>query len=128
LSAHNFFSAALELRRNKKPTVFFFGAYYFFGSSKESGESRSTTENRLIGRTRLDRDLTGRSFTFGQVSAEYDEIQDLSLRTDPVVGVGYRFVTHEKLTISGSTGPSYIYQRYFGDDEDYFTILFGDDL
>ncbi len=123
------FSTGIELRRNKKPTDFFFGAYYFFGSAKESGKGRATTENRLLGRTRLDRDLTDRSFAFGQVSAEHDEIQRLSLRTDPVVGVGYRFVEREKLKISGRTGPGYVYQRYFGGDtEDYFTILFGGDL
>jgi putative salt-induced outer membrane protein YdiY len=123
------FSTALESRRKKKPTDFFFGAYYFFGSTRESGESSVTTENRLLGRTRLDRDLTDRSFAFGQVSAEYDEIQNLSLRTDPVVGVGYRFVEREKLTIAGRSGPGYVYQRYFGGDtEDYFTILFGGDL
>ena len=123
------FSTAVELRRIKKPTDFFFGAYYFFGSTKESGESSTTTENRLLGRTRLDRDLTDRSFAFGQISAEYDEIQNLSLRTDPVVGIGYRFVDCKKLTISGRTGPGYVYQRYFGGDtEDYFTILFGGDL
>jgi hypothetical protein len=98
------FSTALEISRKKKPTDFFFGAYYFFGSTKESGGSRATTENRLLGRTRLDRDLTDRSFAFGQVSAEYDEIQRLSLRTDPAVGLGYRFVAREKLTISGRTG------------------------
>jgi putative salt-induced outer membrane protein YdiY len=117
------FSTALELRRKKKLTDFFFGAYYFFSSAKESGESRVTNENRLLGRTRLDRDLTDRSFAFGQISAEYDETQSFSLRTDPVVGVGYRFVAREKLTISGRTGPDYVYQRYFGGDtEDYFTI------
>ncbi|UCD82520.1 MAG: DUF481 domain-containing protein [Desulfobacterales bacterium] len=123
------FSAAFELRRQKKPTDFFFGAYYFFGSSKKSGESRVTTENRFLGRTRLDRDLSDRVFAFGQVSAEYDEIQSLSLRTDPIVGLGYRFVKREKLSISGRTGPGYVYQRYFGGDtEDYFTLLFGGDL
>lgn len=123
------FSTALELRRRKKPTNFFFGAYYFYGTSKKSGESSIATENRLLGRTRLDRDLSSRTFAFGQVSAEYDEIQSLSLRTDPVVGFGYRFVEREKLTISGRTGPGYVYQRYFGGDtEDYFTILFGGDL
>ena len=122
-------SSALELRRQKKPLDFFFGAYYFFQSSKESGESRVTDENRLLGRARLDRDLSDRTFAFGQITAEYDEIQNLSLRTDPVVGVGYRFVDREKLMISGRSGPGYVYQRYFGGDvEDYFTILFGGDL
>jgi putative salt-induced outer membrane protein YdiY len=122
-------STALELRRQKKPTDFFFGGYYFFKTSKESDKSRVTDENRLLGRARLDRDLSERTFAFGQITAEYDEIQDLSLRIDPVVGVGYRFVDREKLVISGRSGPGYVHQRYFGGGiEDYFTILFGGDL
>ena len=122
-------STALELRRKKNPWNFFFGGYFWFRSTKESGESRVTDENRLLGRTRLDRDLSERTFAFGQLTAEYDEIQSLSLRTDPVVGLGYRFVNREKLMISGRTGPGYVYQRYFGgENENYFTILFGADL
>jgi hypothetical protein len=122
-------STALELRRKKKPFYFFFGGYFWFRSTKESGESRVTDENRLLGRVRLDRDLSERTFAFGQMTAEYDEIQSLSLRTDPVVGAGYRFVKREKLMISGRSGPGYVYQRYFGGDkENYFTILFGGDL
>jgi putative salt-induced outer membrane protein YdiY len=122
-------STALELRRRKKPYDFFFGGYYFFRSSKESGESRTTDENRLLGRTRLDRDLSERTFAFGQATAEYDEIQNLSLRSDPAVGLGYRFVNREKLMISGRSGPGFMYQRFFGGDTDnYFTILFGGDL
>ena len=122
-------STALELRRRKKPFNFFFGGYFWFRSTKESGESRVTDENRLLGRTRLDYDLSDRAFAFGQVSAEYDEIQNLSLRTDPAVGLGYRFVNREKLMIAGRSGPGYVYQRYFGGGtENYFTILIGADL
>ena len=88
-----------------------------------------TDENRLLERTRLDRNLSDRTFAFGQINAEWDEIQNLSLRTDQVVGLGYRFVDRETLTLSGRSGPGYVYQRYFGGDvEDYFTILFGGDL
>jgi putative salt-induced outer membrane protein YdiY len=112
-----------EEYNRKKPFNFFFGGYYWFQSTKESGESRITDENRLLGRTRLDYDLSDRTFAFGQVSAEYDEIQNLSLRTDPVAGIGYRFVKHEKLMIAGRMGPGYVYQRYFGGGtENYFTI------
>ena len=122
-------STALEIRRRKKPYDFFFGGYYFFRSSKASGESRSTNENRLLGRTRLDRDLSVRTFAFGQATAEYDEIQSLSLRTDSEVGLGYRFVNREKLMIAGRSGPGFMYQRFFGGDTDkYFTLLFGGDL
>ncbi|MBW2430058.1 MAG: DUF481 domain-containing protein [Deltaproteobacteria bacterium] len=123
------FATAFELRRKKTPTEFFFGAYYLFGTTKEKDEDRITNQNRLFGRTRLDYDLSDRLFWFGLVSAEYDEIQSLSLRTDPTVGLGYRFIMREKLKISGRTGPGYVYQRYFGGDTDnFFTILFGGDL
>ena len=122
-------STALELRRNKKPWDFFFGGYYWFLSTKESGESRVTDENRLLGRARLDRDLSDRTFAYGQATAEYNEIQSLSLRADQAVGLGYRFVKSENLMISGRSGPGYVYQRYFGgENENYFTILFGGNL
>jgi putative salt-induced outer membrane protein YdiY len=122
-------STGLELRRKKTPTEFFFGAYYLFGATKEKGEDRTTNQNRLFGRARLDYDLSDRIFSFGLVSAEYDEIQSLSLRTDPTVGLGYRFVKREKFRLSGRVGPGYVYQRYFGgDNENFFTILFGGDL
>jgi putative salt-induced outer membrane protein YdiY len=123
------FATSFELRRKKAPTDFSFGAFYLFGTTKEKGENRITNQNRLLGRTRLDYDLSDRLFSFGQVSAEYDEIQSLSLRTDPTVGLGYRFIMREKLKLSGRTGPGYVYQRYFGGGtESFFTILFGGDL
>jgi putative salt-induced outer membrane protein YdiY len=122
-------SSALELRRRKKPYDYRLGGYFWYRTTKESGESRSTDENRLLGRTRLDRDLSERTFAFGQATAEYDEVQSLSLRADPVVGLGYRFVNRDDLMISGRSGPGYVYQRFFGGDKDtYFTVLFGGDL
>lgn len=118
-----------ELRRKKTPTEFYFGAFYLFGTTKNKGEDRITNQNRVFGRTRLDYDLSDRLFSFGLVSAEYDEIQSLSIRTDPTVGLGYRFIMREKLKLSGRTGPGYVYQRYFGGGtESFFTILFGGDL
>ena len=55
--------------------------------------------------------------------------RNLSLRTVPIGGLGYQFVLREQLTISGHTGPGYIYQRFFGGDtENYFTIFLGGDL
>jgi putative salt-induced outer membrane protein YdiY len=122
-------ATSFEVRRKKAPTEFFFGAYYLFGSTKEKEEDRKTNQNRLFGRTRLDYDLSDRIFAFGLVSAEYDEIQSLSIRTDPTIGIGYRFITREHLKLLGRIGPGYVYQRYFGGDtEDFFTILFGADL
>jgi hypothetical protein len=60
-----------------------------------------------LGRTRLDYDLSDRLFSFGLVSAEYDEIQSLSIRTDPTVGLGYRFIMREKLKLYGTDRNSF---------------------
>lgn len=123
------FSTGLELRRRKKPTDFLFSAYYLYGTTKEKGEQRTLNQNVAFGRSRFDYDLRERLFAFASITGEYNEVQSLSIRTDPTVGLGYRFVDRENLTISGRSGPGYVYQRYFdGDTDDYFTILFGGDL
>jgi hypothetical protein len=73
--------------------------------------------------------LTERLCVFGIATAEYNEVQRLSLRFDPTIGPGYRFIDRENLQIKGRTGPGYVYQRFFGGDTDnFFTILFGGDL
>jgi putative salt-induced outer membrane protein len=125
----NSFAVGLELRRKKKPTELFVGAYYRKATTQEQGEARIKNEDRAFGRARLDYDLSDRLFSFGAVSAERDEIQEIRFRTDPNLGLGYRFVNREKLVISGRMGPGYVYQKFFdGRTDDYFTILFGGDL
>lgn len=125
----NSFAVGLELRRKKKPTELFVGAYYRKATTQEQGEARIKNEDRAFGRARLDYDLSDRLFSFGAVSAERDEIQEIRFRTDPNLGLGYRFVNREKLIISGRMGPGYVYQKFFdGRTDDYFTILFGGDL
>ncbi len=125
----NAFAVGLEFERKKQPTELFLGAYYRYATTQTQGEERIKNEDRLFGRGRLDYTLSDRLFSFGAVSAERDEIQQIKFRTDPNVGLGYRFVKRENLIISGRTGPGYVYQKYFdGQTNDYFTILFGGDL
>ena len=125
----NAFAVGLEMQRKKKPTDLFLGFYYRYATTQQQGEERVKNEDRLFGRGRLDYDLSDRLFGFGAVSAERDEIQEIKFRTDPNVGLGYRFVKRENLIISGRTGPGYVYQKFFdGQSDDYFTILFGGDL
>ena len=125
----NAFAVALEFERKKKPTELFLGAYYRYATTQTQGEDRIKNEDRIFGRGRLDYTLSDRLFSFGAVSAERDEIQQIRFRTDPNVGLGYRFIKRENLIISGRTGPGYVYQKYFdGQTNDYFTILFGGDL
>ncbi|UCG12731.1 MAG: DUF481 domain-containing protein [Deltaproteobacteria bacterium] len=125
----NAFAVGLEFERKKEPTELFLGAYYRYATTQTQGEERVKNEDRIFGRGRLDYTLSERLFSFAAVSAERDEIQQIRFRTDPNVGLGYRFVKRENLVISGRTGPGYVYQKYFdGQTNDYFTILFGGDL
>ncbi len=125
----NAFAVGLEFERKKEPTELFLGAYYRYATTQTEGEDRIKNEDRLFGRGRLDYTISERLFSFGALTAERDEIQQIRFRTDPNVGLGYRFVKRENLIISGRVGPGYVYQKYFdGQTNDYFTILFGGDL
>jgi putative salt-induced outer membrane protein YdiY len=125
----NAFAVGLEFERKKQPTELFLGAYYRYATTQTQGDERIKNEDRLFGRGRLDYTISDRLFSFGAVSAERDEIQQIRFRTDPNVGLGYRFVKRENLIISGRSGPGYVYQKYYdGQTNDYFTILFGGDL
>ena len=99
---------------------------YRMGTEKRSGQARTTVENRLAGGIRYDRDLVGRLFAFGEVTGEYDEIQQLSLRTIPTLGLGYYVLKSEKITLDVRAGGGYVYERFFDDtSNDYFTATFG---
>ena len=125
----NAFSVGLEFERKKEPTELFLGAYYRYATTQTQGEARIKNEDRIFGRGRLDYTISDRLFSFGALTAERDEIQQIRFRTDPNVGLGYRFVKRKNLIISGRTGPGYVYQKYYdGQTNDYFTILFGGDL
>jgi putative salt-induced outer membrane protein YdiY len=125
----NAFAVGLEFERKKKPTELFLGAYYRYATTQTEGEERIKNEDRIFGRGRLDYTISDRLFSFGALTAERDEIQEIRFRTDPNVGLGYRFVKRENLIISGRVGPGYVYQKYFsGETNNYFTILFGGDL
>jgi putative salt-induced outer membrane protein YdiY len=125
----NAFAVGLEFERKKKPTELFLGGYYRYATTQTEGEERIKNEDRIFGRGRLDYTISERLFSFGALTAERDEIQEVRFRTDPNVGLGYRFVKRKNLIISGRVGPGYVYQKYFdGQTNDYFTILFGGDL
>jgi putative salt-induced outer membrane protein YdiY len=125
----NAFAVGLEFERKKKPTELFLGAYYRYATTQPQGEEEIKNEDRIFGRGRLDYTISDRLFSFGALTAERDEIQQIKFRTDPNAGLGYRFIKRENLVISGRVGPGYVYQKYYdGQTNDYFTILFGGDL
>lgn len=123
------FSTGLEIERKKKPSHLRLGAAYRYGTTRSPGQPKTTNEDRIFGHARYDHDLFDAVFAYGAVTAEYDDVQNLSIRTDPNAGIGWRFYETEPLTLAARTGVGYVYQRFFGGNtEDYFTVVFGGDL
>lgn len=119
-------SIAFGADRKKRPTRFTINAGYRYGTQKEKHESRSTTENEILGKVRGEYDLTKKIFTFGSADAEYDEIESLSIRTVPQAGLGYRFWEEGSDLFQLEVGGAYVYERYFGGDTNKsFSIVFG---
>jgi hypothetical protein len=117
--------------RTKDPTTFTLGANYRYGTEKKQGESKSVTQDQLLGLIREDYSFTPRVYGYASGDATYDGIQRLSIRGVPKAGAGYVF-WQEKLDedkrnfLQGEVGPSWVYERYFGgSDRDYFAVAFG---
>lgn len=119
-------AVGVELQRNTAASKLVLRGAYRLGTQKESGKTRTTVENRLGGGVRYDRDLVGRLFAFGEVTGEYDEVQQLSLRAIPTLGLGYYLLKSDRLALDVRAGGGYVYERFFDEtSNDYFTATFG---
>jgi putative salt-induced outer membrane protein YdiY len=117
---------AFGLRRERGPSRLRLGGRYRLSMQKLDGESRETTQNDVYGELRQEYDLTDRLFAFGQADAEYDQIEELTIRTVPTAGLGYALYKSETTRVSVEAGGGYVYQRFFGGDTtQYPTAAFG---
>jgi putative salt-induced outer membrane protein YdiY len=114
------------LRREKGRSRLRMDARYRLSMQRLDGESRETTQNDVLGQLRQEYDLTPRIFGFGAADAEYDEIEELTIRTAPRLGVGYVVYKSEAARVAVEAGGGYVYQRFFGGDTtQYPTAAFG---
>ena len=117
--------------RTKAPTTFTLGASYRYATEKQKGESKSTTQDQVLGLVRGDYSFTPRVYGYASADGTYDGIQSLSIRAVPKVGLGYVFWQQElenerRNFLQGEVGPAWVYERYFGgDDSDHVSIAFG---
>jgi len=107
--------------RTKDPTKFTLGASYRYGTEKKQGESKSTTQDQLLGLIREDYSFTPRVYGYVSGDATYDGIQHLSIRGVPKAGVGYVFWQEQldedrRNFLQGEVGPSWVYEKYFTHD------------
>ncbi len=117
--------------RTKAPNKFILAASYRYGTEKKQGQSKSTTQDELLGLVREDYSFTPRIYGFASADATYDGIQRLSIRGVPKLGVGYVFWQetldeYRRNFLQGEVGGSWVYEKYFGgSDRDYYAVAFG---
>ena len=83
---------------------------YLKGQYAETNSLRSTSE--VMAGTRLEVDFTDRTYVFGKVDLEYDEFENLDLRTTLTAGLGHFFVKREKIELKGWAGAGYEHEIF----------------
>jgi putative salt-induced outer membrane protein YdiY len=101
------FRGAAEARReveNERLTIYGSGNY-----ARENGER---TENEILGGARLERDISDRWFAYGRGELEFDEFENLDLRSVVGAGVGYFFIREDDHELRGRAGVGYMHESF----------------
>lgn len=87
---------------------------YLKGQYAESNSERSA--NEMMGGARLEYDFSERTYVFGKIDLEYDEFENLDLRTTLTGGFGHFFIQREKVELKGWAGVGYEHELFDQDD------------
>ncbi|MCU0669725.1 MAG: DUF481 domain-containing protein [Myxococcota bacterium] len=116
-------ATGFRLARERGPNRTRTGIAYRLAQQKLQGEDTDTTNNEVRGFLRHEYDFAPRWFAFGSAEAEYDEIERLSIRGVPRLGVGYKVYESEAAWFSVDAGGAYVYERFFGGDVNQYPGL-----
>ncbi len=106
--------AALGLNRKTDWNDTKFNFLYLFG--KDDGEKSESRGEIALRNDWLFKDSPWLLFAQGRL--EYDEFKDWDWRLTLAAGVGYKFISNEKTTLTGRTGPAFT-REFGGTDEDW---------
>jgi putative salt-induced outer membrane protein YdiY len=70
--------------------------------------------------------VTERRYYLLRLQAGYDAVADVDYRFIAGPGIGYYFVKNAAWRVSGETGPSYVWQKLGGEEEDYAVWRFAE--
>lgn len=109
--------------REKGPSRLRLESGWRLGTQKNRGQDEQTTENEIRALVRQEYDVAERIFAFGAVDAEYDEIERLSIRSTPRLGLGYVVYKTETARFAVDAGGAYVLQRFFGGETENYPAL-----
>jgi len=93
-----------------------------------SEENSERTKNEVLGSALLERDISERFFLFGKGGAEFDEFENLDLRTTLTGGLGYFVIREEAHEFKVRGGAGFQHESFDdGTSESQGTLEFGYD-
>lgn len=97
-----------------------------YGRREVDGVAERTSDLIRAG-AKYDRDLNERTFGFGALDLERNELIDLELRSVFAGGLGYHVVKREGLAFDISSGPAYNRERYATESREAAEWLFAEE-
>jgi putative salt-induced outer membrane protein len=99
---------------------FTLGFLWVYADEKNTTSDWTLTDRKTSGRGKYDYFLTEKTYAWGALSAENDELSDLKLRLTVAAGLGRQFVDTERWKFAGEAGLSYVDEDYDqSEDADY---------
>ena len=83
-----------------------------FAQGRWASEDGERTTNEIRGGARLDVNVSERWFLFGKAGLEFDEFENLDLRSTLTTGVGYTLIDKEKETLKLRAGGGYRHESF----------------
>ena len=87
------------------------GGLINYGKNKTGGQN-TTTANKWAGFGQYDFNLSPRTYAFGRLGLEGDELIDLNLRTALAAGVGYKLIDTKETSFNVFGGAGYTTDKY----------------
>lgn len=117
-----------QARRETDQDIIRFDASYGYGedSTNTADGEDSTTRNDARVTAGYNYLLSERTFVGGIVDFRYDEIADIDYRFTLSPTVGYYFLKDADFKFSGDIGPSYVFEKVGGEENDYFAPRIGE--
>lgn len=84
----------------------------FYLRGKYHDDKNKRTENEYLGGIRYENQITGRSYWYTRVEMEFDEFEDLDLRSTAAAGFGYYWLKEDDHELKTSLGLGYRHESY----------------
>jgi putative salt-induced outer membrane protein YdiY len=83
-----------------------------YSTNDKAGAVPATTANTILGGLRYDRNLTSRIFGYGSADFQFDELQDLDLRSIFGGGLGLHVIKSDRTTLDLLGGGNYTREQF----------------